>query len=45
MGKPRLHYLKQVAINTGADSYTAIKIMDCNNSRGKLSTNQKIEVK
>jgi hypothetical protein len=27
VGRPRLQYLKQVARNTGADSYTAVKIM------------------
>jgi len=35
MGKPRLQYLKQLARNTGADSYTAIKGMACNSSRWK----------
>jgi len=32
LGRPRLQYLKQVARNTGADSYTAMKRMTCNNS-------------
>ena len=35
VGRPRLRYLKQVARNTGADSYTAKKRMACNNSRWK----------
>ena len=30
VGKPRLQYLKQVARNTAADSYTAMKRMACN---------------
>jgi len=33
VGRPRLQYLKQVARNTGVDSYTAMKRMACNNSR------------
>ena len=33
LGRPQLQYFKQVARNTGADSYTAIKRMACNNSR------------
>jgi hypothetical protein len=33
VGRPRLQYLKKVARNTGADSYTAMKRMACNNSR------------
>jgi len=43
MGRPRLHYLKQVARNTGADSYTAMTRMACNKSRWKMPSNQKIE--
>jgi hypothetical protein len=43
IGIPQLQYLKQVARNTGDDSYTAVKRMACNNSRWKLPTNQKIE--
>jgi hypothetical protein len=39
VGRPRLQYLKQVARNRGADSYTAMKRMACNNSRWK-ATNQ-----
>jgi len=35
--RPRLQYLKQVARNTGADSYTAMKRMACNNSRWKAA--------
>jgi hypothetical protein len=30
VGRPRLQYLKQVARNTGSDSYTAMKRMACN---------------
>jgi hypothetical protein len=37
VGKPRLQYLKQVARNIGADSYRAMKIMVCNNSRSKAA--------
>jgi hypothetical protein len=33
VGRPRLRYLKQVARNTAADSYSAMKRMACNNSR------------
>jgi len=32
VGRPRQQYLKQVASNTGADSYKAMKRMACNNS-------------
>ena len=39
--RPRLQYLKQVAGNTGADSYTAMKIMACNNSRWKAANRSK----
>jgi porphobilinogen deaminase len=35
MEKPLLQYLKQVARNAGADSYTATKRMACNSSRWK----------
>jgi len=31
VGRPRLQYLKQVARNTEADSYTAMKRVACNN--------------
>jgi hypothetical protein len=37
VGRPRLQYLKQVARNTGADNYTAMKIMDCNKSGWKAA--------
>ena len=37
MGRPRLRYLKQVARNTAADSYTTMKRMACNNSRWKAA--------
>ena len=41
VGRPRLQYLKQVARNTGADSYTAMKRMACNNSRWKAANQSK----
>jgi len=41
VGRPRLQYLKQVAINTGADNYTAMNRMDCNNSRRKAANQSK----
>jgi hypothetical protein len=31
VGRPRLQYLKRADRNTAADSYTAMKIMACNN--------------
>jgi hypothetical protein len=37
VGRPRLQYLKQVARNTAADSYTAVERMACNNSRWKVA--------
>jgi hypothetical protein len=38
VGRPRLQYLtKQFARNTGADSYTAMKRMACNNSIWKAA--------
>jgi len=37
MRRPRLQYLKKVARNTGADSYTTKERMACNNSRWKVS--------
>jgi len=43
MGRPRLQYLKQVARNIGADSYTTMKRIARSNPDGKLPTNQKIE--
>ena len=39
MGRPQLQYLKQVARNIGADSYTTMKRIACNKSRWK-ATNQ-----
>jgi hypothetical protein len=36
VGIPRLQYIKQLARNTAADSYTAMKRMACNNSRWKV---------
>ena len=41
MGRPRLQYLKQVARNRGADSYTAMKRMACNKSRRKVANQSK----
>jgi hypothetical protein len=40
--RPRLKHLKQVARNTGADSYTTMKRMACNNSRWKAADQSKI---
>jgi len=40
-GRPGLHYLKEVARNTGADSYTAMKRMACNNSSWKAASQSK----
>ena len=41
MGRPRLHYLKQVTRYTGADGYTAMKRMACNKSRWKAANQSK----
>ena len=41
VGRPRLQYLKQVARNTGADSYAAMKRMACNKSRWKAANQSK----
>jgi hypothetical protein len=41
VGRPRLQYLKQVARYTGADSYTTMKRMACNNSRWKAANQSK----
>jgi hypothetical protein len=41
VGIPRLQYLKQVARNTGPDTYTAMKRMDCNKSRWKAANQSK----
>ena len=41
VGRLRLQYLKQVARNTAADSYTATKRMACNNSRWKAANQSK----
>ena len=41
VGRPRLQYLKQVARNTGADSYPAMKRMACNKSRWKAANQSK----
>jgi hypothetical protein len=43
VGRPRLHYLKQVARNTAVDSYTAMKEWLATIPDGKLPTNQEIE--
>jgi len=40
VGRPRLRYLKQVARNTGADSYMAMR-MACSNSRWKAASQSK----
>jgi len=41
VGRPRLQCLKQVARNTGADRYTAMKRRACNNSRWKAANQSK----
>jgi len=41
VGRPRLQYLKQVARNSGADYYTAVKRMACNKSRWKAANQSK----
>jgi hypothetical protein len=41
VGRPRLQYFKQVARNTGADKYTAMKRMACNKSRWKAANESK----
>jgi len=41
VGRPRLRYLKQVAKNTAADSYTAMKRVACNNSIWKAANQSK----
>jgi hypothetical protein len=41
MGKPRLQNLKQVTRKTGADIYTAMKRMVCNNSKWKAANQSK----
>ena len=41
VGRPRLRYLKQVARDRGADSYTAMKRMACNDSRWKAANQSK----
>jgi len=41
MGRPRLQYLKQVARNIGADSYTTVKRIACNKSRSKAANQSK----
>jgi len=37
VGRPWLQYLKQVARNTAADSYTAVKRMACNSCRWRTA--------
>jgi hypothetical protein len=39
--RPRLQYLKQVARNAEADSYTAMKRMACDNSRWRAANQSK----
>jgi len=41
VGRPRLQYLKQVARNTAADSYTAMERMICSKSRWKAANQSK----
>jgi hypothetical protein len=41
VGRPRLQYLKDVARYTGADSYTAMERMACNNFRRKAASQSK----
>jgi hypothetical protein len=41
VGRPRLQYLKQVARNTRADSYTTMKRMVCNYSKWKAANHSK----
>jgi len=41
VGKPRLMHLKEVARNTTADSYTAMKRVACNSSRSKAANQSK----
>jgi hypothetical protein len=41
VGKPGLQYLKQVARNTAADSYTDMKRIACNNCRWKAANQSK----
>jgi hypothetical protein len=41
MGRPRLQYLKQVARNTAADIYTAMRGMAYNNCRWKAANKSK----
>jgi len=41
VGRPRLKHLKQLARNTAADSYTAMKRMACSNYRWKAANQSK----
>ena len=41
VGRPLIQFLKQVAGNTAADRYAAMKRMACNNSRWKAANQQK----
>jgi len=41
VGRPQLQYLKQVARNTRAYSYTAMKRIACNNSRWRSANQSK----
>jgi len=41
VGRPWLQYLKQIAWNTGADSYTAMKRIACSNSIFKAANQSK----
>jgi len=42
VGRPELQYLNQVARNTEADSYRAMKRMACNKSRWKTANQSKV---
>jgi hypothetical protein len=41
LGRPRLQFLKKVTRNTGADSYTAMKTVACNNSSWEAANQSK----
>jgi hypothetical protein len=42
VGRPQLQYLKQLARNTGAHNYTAMKRTACNKSRWKAANQSKL---
>jgi len=41
VGRPRLQYLKQVARNTAADSYRAMRRLACNKCKWKVANQSK----